>query len=186
MEMLGGIPKMSNQYCSIGQGVILEVNNDVTSQARDIADFLCGHLGVALLQTVKRHVHYVTSQGLLALRVVCSNRCIHGTMDIMRQSQREVGSANGSGQEDLARSRQFLGHLMETERLAENPCSAYRCDLSMVVAWNIITGSLTTAQADEFTTVLAELVEGGLQGDQFRSLFSAMRRFRHRCRERVS
>ncbi|VEB54454.1 site-specific integrase/recombinase [Salmonella enterica subsp. enterica] len=73
-------------------------------------------------------------------------------------------------EQDLARIEQFLDALWLERNLAENTLSAYRRDLSMVVAWLHHRGkTLATAQADDLQTLLAERVEGRIQSDQFRT-----------------
>ncbi|HBJ7788365.1 TPA: site-specific integrase, partial [Salmonella enterica subsp. enterica serovar Goldcoast] len=53
-------------------------------------------------------------------------------------------------EQDLARIEQFLDALWLERNLAENTLSAYRRDLSMVVAWLHHRGkTLATAQADD-------------------------------------
>lgn len=72
-------------------------------------------------------------------------------------------------EQDLARIEQFLDALWLERNLAENTLSAYRRDLSMVVAWLHHRGkTLATAQADDLQTLLAER-GGRIQSDQLRT-----------------
>ncbi len=89
-------------------------------------------------------------------------------------------------EQDLARIEQFLDALWLERDLAENTLSAYRRDLSMVVAWLHHRGkTLATAQADDLQTLLAERVEGGYKATSSARLLSAMRRFfQHLYREK--
>ncbi|EFV3659283.1 TPA: site-specific tyrosine recombinase XerD [Salmonella enterica] len=89
-------------------------------------------------------------------------------------------------EQDLARIEQFLDALWLERNLAENTLSAYRRDLSMVVAWLHHRGkTLATAQADDLQTLLAERVEGGYKATSSARLLSAMRRFfQHLYREK--
>lgn len=85
-------------------------------------------------------------------------------------------------EQDLARIEQFLDALWLERNLAENTLSAYRRDLSMVVAWLHHRGkTLATAQADDLQTLLAERVEGGYKATSSARLLSAMRRFSSIC-----
>lgn len=89
--------------------------------------------------------------------------------------------------QDLARIEQFLDALWLERNLAENTLSAYRRDLSMVVAWLHHRGlSLQSAQSDDLQALLAERIEGGYKATSSARLLSAIRRlFQHLYREKL-
>ncbi|MGJ8868545.1 site-specific integrase, partial [Salmonella enterica] len=80
-------------------------------------------------------------------------------------------------EQDLARIEQVLVALWRERTLAENPLSADRRAVSLVVAWLLHRGkSLGTAQAVDFQTLRAERGEGGYKASSSARRVGAMRR----------